>query len=345
MGTCIEELREVHKDHIEVQFEMGEWMVELIPKDPFVYFLDIEEMYKHFSYISKAIDGGKTIVNKHVALTSVSVLPHIGTLNYWISSDGQTIPLEKREELNTISRSTTFLDSTISKHTRYTHLLSNLLERKQKKVHIEIPIYKDINTTINHVVLDHVGYGVGSCALQCTYSSIDLNSARFLYDQLGAIAFMFQCISNGSCVVNGKLSDYDNRWPILEHAVDERSPNEIGKIPKSRCSPFSLYISNDKRNRNRNRNRNRYNDLKFVINKKFKRNLKQLFKTKESEFYKDTRLLNHFAYLFVREPLFVSDNDTIDEDKNHTLDFEKIQGSNWNKLRFKPPPSLESNIG
>jgi glutamate--cysteine ligase catalytic subunit len=37
-------------------------------------------------------------------------------------------------------------------------------------------------------------------------------------------------------------------------------------------------------------------------------------------------------------------DDQID-DENITIHFENLQSTNWNSLRFKPPPSQGSNVG
>jgi glutamate--cysteine ligase catalytic subunit len=57
----------------------------------------------------------------------------------------------------------------------------------------------------------------------------------------------------------------------------------------------------------------------------------------------DSKLLRHIGILFIR------DNMVIFKDKLHiddnTAHFEAIQSSNWNSVRFKPPPSFNSKIG
>lgn len=52
----------------------------------------------------------------------------------------------------------------------------------------------------------------------------------------------------------------------------------------------------------------------------------------------DTLLANHIGHLFIRDPLVVF-TETIDQDdKKDTDHFENIQSTNWQTLRFKPPP-------
>jgi glutamate--cysteine ligase catalytic subunit len=58
----------------------------------------------------------------------------------------------------------------------------------------------------------------------------------------------------------------------------------------------------------------------------------------------DVLLANHIAHLFIRAPLVIF-NETIDQndavDSDH---FENLQSTNWQHMRFKPPPP-GSNIG
>jgi len=122
--------------------------------------------------------------------------------------------------------------------------------------------------------------------------------------------------------------------------VDDRNKRErkAGGIQKSRYSPISLFISSDKRNLKK------YNDTKKTLNKwawKFLKNESQKLGVPF-----DKKLLDHYAYLFVRDNLCVFQG-TLEKEINldDTKLFEAIQSSNWNDVRLKPPPSLSSQIG
>jgi len=62
----------------------------------------------------------------------------------------------------------------------------------------------------------------------------------------------------------------------------------------------------------------------------------------------DDRLAFHIASLFVRDPI-PTYGDEHDESKINdeaiTSHFENLQSTNWNSMRFKPPPSKDSKIG
>ena len=57
------------------------------------------------------------------------------------------------------------------------------------------------------------------------------------------------------------------------------------------------------------------------------------------------RLAYHIAQLFVRDPMVIFDNAVELDDKERTDHFENLQSTNWNSMRFKPPPSVDSEIG
>ena len=53
----------------------------------------------------------------------------------------------------------------------------------------------------------------------------------------------------------------------------------------------------------------------------------------------DPLLATHFAHLFIRDPLLVYEKDLEKVNLDETSRFDEIQSTNWQTLRFKPPPS------
>lgn len=101
-------------------------------------------------------------------------------------------------------------------------------------------------------------------------------------------------------------------------------------IPKSRYDSVSLYISNDPRNKPE------YHDADAPID--------QAVYDRLVENSVDDKLAAHIAHLFIRDPL-VQFSETIDQDDEASMDhFENIQSTNWQTIRFKPPP-VNSPIG
>lgn len=58
----------------------------------------------------------------------------------------------------------------------------------------------------------------------------------------------------------------------------------------------------------------------------------------------DTPLANHISHLFIRDPLVVFKEKLDINDEEETDHFENIQSTNWQTMRFKPPP-INSSIG
>lgn len=58
----------------------------------------------------------------------------------------------------------------------------------------------------------------------------------------------------------------------------------------------------------------------------------------------DDVLATHFAHLFIRDPIVVFAEDLEELDLTKTDHFENLQSTNWQHIRFKPPPA-GSDIG
>jgi glutamate--cysteine ligase catalytic subunit len=53
----------------------------------------------------------------------------------------------------------------------------------------------------------------------------------------------------------------------------------------------------------------------------------------------DALLATHFAHLFIRDPIVVFEEDLKSLDLTKTDHFENLQSTNWQHIRFKPPPA------
>jgi glutamate--cysteine ligase catalytic subunit len=106
--------------------------------------------------------------------------------------------------------------------------------------------------------------------------------------------------------------------------------NDRWRIPKSRYASNSTYISTD------HRLRPEYLDPDLVVDEDIKATLLQGGM--------DDRLATHFAHLFIRDPIVIFSEDLKELDLNKTDHFENIQSTNWQHMRFKPPPA-DNSIG
>lgn len=127
---------------------------------------------------------------------------------------------------------------------------------------------------------------------------------------------------------------------MLKQAVDDRTVDERrpGGIEEGRGGPINYFISDDKRCFNM------YNDRRYTINKRVKKMMLKINKMEKLGL--DKRLINHIAYLLVRDNICIFKDDFEEEKvKNTSRHFQSFQSSNWNDVRFKPPPTFDSLIG
>ena len=106
----------------------------------------------------------------------------------------------------------------------------------------------------------------------------------------------------------------DNRW----------------QIPKSRYASNSTYISQDPRLRKE------YMDPNLIVDEDIKQDL--------MDGGMDDLLATHFAHLFIRDPIVIFAEDLESLDLSKTDHFENLQSTNWQHMRFKPPPA-DNDIG
>ena len=152
---------------------------------------------------------------------------------------------------------------------------------------------------------------------------------------------ILSALSAAGPIQKGQLSDNDLRWTVISQATDcrtaeERDPNNEKYVPKARYSPMNHYIS-----------KHQYvpdevHDVKPIA---YSQEHKQLL-MENSEI--DDRLAEHVAKMFSRDPIPAYEGEFLEEqidDNEITMHFENIQSTNWNSMRFKPPPSQTSKVG
>ncbi|KAJ9102541.1 hypothetical protein QFC21_002942 [Naganishia friedmannii] len=250
-------------------------------------------------------------------------------------------------------------------HARFPTLTGNIRSRRGSKVAINVPIYKDTNTpspfvdpTIpydrqlwpgdseakngaakpDHIYMDAMAFGMGCCCLQITFQAFNVDEARRMYDALVPVAPIMLALTACSPAFRGYLADVDARWDVIAGSVDDRTEEERGlkplkndkyRIPKSRYDSVDCYIANDVRNKAE------FNDISCPIND-------EVFQRLRAHGI-DEALANHVAHLFIRDPLVIF-SERVDQDDEDSMDhFENIQSTNWQTIRFKPPPP-NSNI-
>ncbi|KAK3672409.1 glutamate--cysteine ligase [Recurvomyces mirabilis] len=335
--------------------EFGRFMLEATPGAPwgigFKDLLDVESDMKWRREIAKqhmyAWEYPITMTNFPMLGDRKSILP-------WFPPSGSRL------------RSQFVPDEIANPHIRFPTLAANIRARRGRKVELNVPVFHDEKTvwpfkdpTVdydlhdwpedddvrngaakeNHIYMDAMAFGMGTCCLQITFQAKNIEEGRKMYDQLSPLGPILLALTAATPIYKGFLANTDVRWNQISRAVDDRTPEELGekplkndrwRIPKSRYASNSTYISQDPRLRRE------YLDPDLVYDPEIK--------TRLMEGGMDDLLASHFAHLFIRDPIVVFNEDlkNLDLDKNDH--FENLQSTNWQHMRFKPPPT-GSDIG
>ncbi|KAI6249943.1 Glutamate--cysteine ligase [Erysiphe necator] len=349
-------------DNIDTAFdpnfhpEFGRFMLESTPGKPwgidFKHLLEVESSMRMRRSMAKA-----HMLPEEYPIT-LTTFPRLGTPGeftcpyYPISGDrirSQFVP-----------------DEIANPHIRFPTLAANIRSRRGQKVQINVPIFRDTNTkwpwndpTVNfdlhrwpedddvrngavldnHIHMDAMAFGMGSCCLQITFQAKNIHEGRLLYDQLSPLGPILLALTAATPIYKGFLADTDVRWNQISASVDDRTKEERGekplktdrwRIPKSRYASNSTYISVD------SRLRQEYLDPDLVFAPEIRKLL--------MDGGMDSLLATHFAHLFIRDPIVIFAEDLQELDLDKTDHFENFQSTNWQHIRFKPPPA-DNSIG
>jgi len=329
--------------------EYASYMVEGTPGGPYGgstnYFNTVEHnMRIRRQEVEALLEEGEVCV-------SISAFPRLGCPDF-------TSPTKQPDPHNSFTRSLFWpSEATYLGHPRFARLSENIRKRRGEKVAINIPIYKDTHTTSpfiedfsslgddgssesaakpDHVYMDAMGFGMGLCCLQLTFQANNMAEARELYDQLSPLCPIMLALTASSPAHRGYLVDRDCRWDIIASSVDDRTRQERGlepltgdtmRIPKSRYDSIDSFLS-DCCNKWEG-----YNDIEVLYDPDI---YSQLI-----EGGVDKLMAQHVAHLFIRDSVSLFSN-KIKEDGDYDEDdfdhFENIQSTNWQTMRFKPPP-------
>ncbi len=202
--------------------------------------------------------------------------------------------------------------------------------------------------TVPVIDMDCMAFGMGCCCLQVTFQARDIAESRKLYDQLAVLAPLFLALTAACPILRGRLADTDVRWDTISASVDCRTPAERGddgdetprggtqtgtglsRISKSRYAAVDLFISGS------GHFLPEYNDVEAEVDEP---SLRALLDNGI-----DHVLARHVAHLFIRDPLVIFEGLVDLDDDKSTDHFENIQSTNWQSVRWKPPPA-DSDIG
>ncbi|KAL4954342.1 glutamate-cysteine ligase-domain-containing protein [Aspergillus filifer] len=337
--------------------EFGRFMLEATPGVP--WGIGFKDLLKVESNMRWRREVAKAHMAPNESPVTLTTFPRLGTKDDYIQPyyppSGPAL------------RSQFVPDEIANPHIRFPTLAANIRARRGRKVELNVPVFKDVNTpepfkdpTVDydlhiwpedddvrngaakdgHVYMDAMAFGMGSCCLQITFQAKNVPEGRKLYDQLSPLGPILLALTAATPIYKGFLVDTDVRWNQIGNAVDDRTKEELGelplkndrwRIPKSRYASNSTYISQDPRLRQE------YLDPDLIVDTEIKSHLMSNGM--------DDLLATHFAHLFIRDPIVIFSEDLEELDLNKADHFENIQSTNWQHMRFKPPPPEKEDIG
>ncbi|NXP65807.1 GSH1 ligase, partial [Chloropsis cyanopogon] len=329
--------------------EYGSYMIEGTPGQP--YGGTMSEFNTVQDNMRKRRQEAASVLKENEAVCTVTSFPRLGCPGFTLP-DCMPTPVE-----GGASKSLFFPDEAINKHPRFSTLTRNIRHRRGEKVVINVPIFKDKNTPSpfietfpnddgeaakaakpDYIYMDAMGFGMGNCCLQVTFQACSISEARYLYDQLATICPIVMALSAASPFYRGYVSDIDCRWGVISASVDDRTREERGleplknnhyRISKSRYDSIDSYLSECGE---------KYNDIDLTIDKDIYEHLikegKCLLHYEQVKKYVCS-VWGYFMVFVLKIHL---------DDANESDHFENIQSTNWQTMRFKPPPP-NSDIG
>lgn len=349
-----EKMKEEVKDHgvssVELRSlwrpEYASYMVEGTPGGPYGgatnYFNTVEH---NMRVRRKELED---LLEEDEICVSISAFPRLGC-------PGFTVPPTAPHPDTSFTRSLFWpSEATFLGHPRFARLSENIRKRRGEKVAINLPVFKDVNTPSpftedlsalggdassaaaarpDHVYMDAMGFGMGLCCLQLTFQAESMSEARELYDQLAPLCPIMLALTASSPAHRGILVDRDCRWDVISASVDDRTRAERGLEGEGRTIPKSRYDSIDSFLSACCNKWPGYNDLEVLYDPKIYQQL--------VEGGVDHLMAQHVAHLFIRDSVSLFTN-KVDKEGNYSEDdydhFENIQSTNWQTMRFKPPP-------
>ena len=335
--------------------EYGAWMLESTPGKPYEGLTSLLEVENNMMMRRSRL---LSCLKPNEIVPTVSCFPMLGV-------GDSTFP--KFRPNGPIAQSLFIPDEAIFPHARFPTLSRNIRKRRGEKVKIARPKFIDKNTQMSnissfadpknvseaddlpYVYADAMAFGMGCCSLQATFQAKDLAESRHLYDHLAALTPVMLALTAGTPILRGWLLDEDCRWDIVAEAVDDRTRAERGdgelkseermagngtrRLAKSRFGPIDCYLCNCKSGES-NASCSRsddYSDIPLVYDDEhFDRLIKGGV---------DPVLAKHVAHLFSRDPLVIFPDRVELDDRSNSDHWESIQSTNWQTVRWKPPPA------
>uniref|UniRef100_A0A665X8M7 Glutamate--cysteine ligase n=1 Tax=Echeneis naucrates TaxID=173247 RepID=A0A665X8M7_ECHNA len=288
--------------------EYGNYMIEGTPGQP--YGGTMSEFNTVEGNMGKRRQEASSVLNPNETLCTITSFPRLGCPGF-TKPECTPTPVEKG-----MSKSLFVPDEVINRHPRFSNLTRNIRHRRGEKVVINVPIFKDKCTPSPFVEVFPEDDGEAARAALPDHIYMD------------AMCFgMGNCclqVTFQACSIDEARYLYDQLatfCPIVPLKTDKY------RIFKSRYDSIDSYLSSCGE---------KYNDIDLTIDKEIN---EQLLSAGI-----DKLLAQHIAHLFIRDPLSIFKEKIHLDDENESDHFENLQSTNWQTMRFKPPPP-NSDIG
>jgi len=345
--------------------EYGRWMIESTPRKPFEGTNSLLRLEDHMrlrrSRILSFLEPGEII-------PTMACFPMLG-----VGQPEDFIHHPQGTKMKTggpIANSMFIPDDIINPHVRFATLTRNIRERRGQNVMIKRPKFRDTKTpkanfqkkdsryipknpadadTLDQAYADAMAFGMGCCCLQVTFQARDISESRHLYDHLAVFTPILMALTAATPFLRGWLMDEDVRWNIVGQSVDDRTQVERGEkvveshdkdsrlagggvqyLRKSRYGGIDCYLCNCKSGSDPLSRATWMNDQRMNYDSRHMNRL--------SESGIDEVLASHVAHLFARDPLVIFKEKINIDDRTSTDHWENLQSTNWQSVRWKPPP-------
>ncbi|WFD26068.1 glutamate--cysteine ligase [Malassezia nana] len=340
--------------------EYGRYMIESTPGRPFDMSANELLRVEHDMLLRRQLMREQ--LRPHEVPMTIGSFPRLGVTDTAFTDPPHTAH-------GAASHSLFLPDEIINTHVRFPTLTANIRKRRGSKVRINVPVFRDTHTPVpfvdptipwdrdlfredcearqgaakaDHIYMDAMGFGMGCCCLQVTFQAWSMEEARTLYDQLAPLTPLMLAVTAASPIYRGLLADVDARWNVISAAVDDRTPVERGEAPLDATAP-GAHNSHTVRRRLR---KSRYDSVDSYLDMNdaaracsdVSLEVNASVESRLIEAGVDHVLAAHMAHLFVRDPLVIF-SENVDLDDETSVDhFENLQSTNWQTMRFKPPP-------
>eukprot|EP00930_Biecheleria_cincta_P020467 TRINITY_DN153_c0_g1_i1.p1 TRINITY_DN153_c0_g1~~TRINITY_DN153_c0_g1_i1.p1 ORF type:complete len:715 (-),score=124.81 TRINITY_DN153_c0_g1_i1:108-2153(-) len=348
-GTRVEEI-------CEWVPEYGRWMVESTPKRPYAGLVGVLDVEPQLQLRRARL---RAALRPEEVAPTLTHFPLLGVGNFSEPAFAPQGP---------VLQSMFVPDEVVFTHPRFPTLARNIRARHGSNVGIWRPKLQDTQSAqaehapdfvprsvaeadaMDRVYADAMPFGMGLSCVQVTMQAADILQSRLLYDQLAALTPVLLALTAATPFMRGWICDDDVRWGQISQSVDDRTIAERRPATSSHDGP-----TGDDRlagSGNRPLSKSRYDGIDCYIGARADTVTfnDMALAMDQGHFDRlvsagvDSVLARHVAHLFARDPLVIF-ADRIEIDDRHDVDhWENLQSTNWQTLRWKPPPPQKGEL-